>query len=685
MNTQIIGGRSPDVSQYPVQQGQDKNQPPIHHILLIEDQKGKRAITLAAKTCTIGRDEQNTIVLTSDTISRQHAILLRVTSLQAVTHQFRIVDGNLQGKRSANGILVNGQRCAAHNLIHGDMITFGNSVMARYFATADPTDIEFLHSCDTDEISGFLSGLYNPLDTISGSTPEDESSLVRLASFPELITNPIIEVNSAGLVTYLNPAAMKQFPTLQELQIQHPILAGIVDQVQHNNSRCFEREIEYEDLIFSQSIHYLATSDLIRLYLADITEKKQAQLALNDSERRLREVLQQAHDDLGIRIQERTVELEKTNQQLTHEIQEGQRTKDALLLSSATNRALLSAIPDWIFHVDIDGTFVNYQAASQLENPLMIDDFLGRTVYEAFPPQIAQDFIQTMNKVIFNQEDQMFEYQLERQSRAVEFEARITVSRQDEVMVIIRDITERKKADEDIRSALAKERELNELKSRFVAMTSHEFRTPLATILSSAELIEHYSYKWPEEKTKKHLKQIQTAVQHLTGLLNEVLLLGKADAGQLAFQPAPLQLIGFCTDLVESIQITTQDHEIIFTQTGNFDNISMDEKLLRHILGNLLGNAIKYSPFGGKVLFNLYREDDSVLFTIEDYGLGIPDADQDNILNSFNRASNVGTISGTGLGLAIVSKSVDLHGGKLNFQSQESAGTTFAVHIPVYS
>ncbi|MGB7417190.1 MAG: sensor histidine kinase, partial [Thermosynechococcaceae cyanobacterium] len=97
------------------------------------------------------------------------------------------------------------------------------------------------------------------------------------------------------------------------------------------------------------------------------------------------------------------------------------------------------------------------------------------------------------------------------------------------------------------------------------------------------------------------------------------------------------------------------------------------------------GNAIKYSPLGGKILFDLRREDDSVLFTIEDYGLGIPEADQTNILNSFNRASNVGTISGTGLGLAIVSKSVNLHGGQLDFKSQESAGTTFTVQIPVYS
>jgi PAS domain S-box-containing protein len=686
LNTQIIGGRLPETTPSKEAYAQTpprEQQRPIHHLLLIEDQKGKRTVALEAATCTIGRGENNTIVLASETISRNHAILLRVTTPQAVTHQFRIVDGNLQGKRSTNGISINGKRCYSHNLVHGDVIVFGSNIMARYFATSDPSDVEFLTSCETDDMSGFLSGLHNPFETMTGQLEDNEASLVRLASFPELIINPIIEVDSTGSMTYLNPAAMRQFPDLPHQQLQHPILAGLIERVQQSEEAFFEREITHLDNIYNQSVHYLETSELIRIYLVDITEKKQTQIALQNSERRFREVLQKAHDDLEVRVQERTLEIEQANKRLISEIEERQRAEEALRSSYATNRALLNAIPDWMFRISIDGTFVNYKTASQDAIPLPTDNFLGRTVYEVLPADVAKPLMKSINKVLLNQEVEIFEYQLQRGDSKVDFEARIALSAENEIMAIIRDITERKKAEEDIRSSLEKERELNELKSRFVAMTSHEFRTPLATILSSSELIEHYSHKWPEEKKQKHLRRIQVSVHHMTGLLNDVLLLGKADAGQLQFQPTSIQLVEFCEDLVESIQITTEEHDIIFTQLGDFTDAKMDEKLLRHILGNLLGNAVKYSPLGGKVYFDLKKTEENIIFKIKDNGLGIPKSDQENIFNSFNRASNVGTISGTGLGLAIVSKSIDLHGGKISFESQEGEGTTFIVEIPV--
>lgn len=279
---------------------------------------------------------------------------------------------------------------------------------------------------------------------------------------------------------------------------------------------------------------------------------------------------------------------------------------------------------------------------------------------------------------------QIFEYQLPVNSNLLDYEARIAVSAEDEVMVIVRDITARKRAEEDIRKTLEKEKELNELKSRFVTTSFHEFRTPLTTILSSAELLENYSNKMAEEKKLQHLHCIQASVKHMTQLLNDVLLIGKAEAGKLEFIPVSLDLAQFCHDLVEELQFSSgKQHTIAFCSQGDCTNVCGDEKLLRYILSNLLSNAIKYSPTGGTVNFDLICQQGEAIFHIQDYGIGIPIVDQNQLFNSFHRASNVGTISGTGLGLAIVKKSVALYGGKITLKSEVRVGTTFIVTLPL--
>ncbi len=247
----------------------------------------------------------------------------------------------------------------------------------------------------------------------------------------------------------------------------------------------------------------------------------------------------------------------------------------------------------------------------------------------------------------------------------------------------ITDITERKQAEEDILSALGKEKELNELKSYFVTMTSHEFRTPLATILSSADILQKYSHKLREEQKLTHLQQIQITVKHMTQLLNDLLLVGKAAAGRLQFEPTPLDLISWCQALVKELELINNSSTIAFIYKGGCTTACMDAKLLRHILGNLLSNAIKYSASGGIVYFELVCQQKEVIFHIQDEGIGIPALDQAQMFEPFHRASNVGTISGTGLGLAIVKTSVDLHGGTIIVASEAGVGTTFRVTIPL--
>ena len=250
-----------------------------------------------------------------------------------------------------------------------------------------------------------------------------------------------------------------------------------------------------------------------------------------------------------------------------------------------------------------------------------------------------------------------------------------------------------------LKNALEQEKKLNELKSRFVTMASHEFRTPLASILSSAELLEHYSHKWSEDKKLNHLHRIQASVKHMTELLNDVLLLGKADAGKLKLNPTKINLSQFCQELVEEIQLTTETHQIIFQvesclevdggcgqQSDATENewatVYMDEKILRHILNNLLSNAIKYSPDSDQVIFDLICQSRQAIFQIRDFGIGIPPSEQDRLFDSFHRANNVGSIPGTGLGLPIVKRSVDLHGGTIAMNSQVGVGTTVSVTLP---
>jgi len=246
------------------------------------------------------------------------------------------------------------------------------------------------------------------------------------------------------------------------------------------------------------------------------------------------------------------------------------------------------------------------------------------------------------------------------------------------------DISERKHAEEEVRRALEKERELNELKSRFVAMTSHEFRTPLATILSSSELIEHYSGRLPAEERVELFHSIRAAVERMTKMLDNVLVIGRAEAQMLEFNPAPTDLARFCEQLAEEMRRSSGTaHVLEYSYDGIAGPVHVDEKLLRHVLVNLISNAIKYSPAGGVIEFRVRVAAGDAAFEVTDRGIGIPPEDQPRLFETFHRARNVGNISGTGLGLAIVKKSLDLHGGTIRFDSAPGRGTRFHVAVPL--
>ena len=247
-------------------------------------------------------------------------------------------------------------------------------------------------------------------------------------------------------------------------------------------------------------------------------------------------------------------------------------------------------------------------------------------------------------------------------------------------------ILEVKQTEDEMRTALEEERELNELTSRFVSMVSHELRTPLTVIRTSTELLEHYGSQIAPGKQEEYYQRIRGAIKNMTQLIEDVLVAGKAEAGQLDFQPVHLDLPQYCRDTLEEIRLGLPTASCItFEYHGQSSKAYIDPKLLHIILTNLIFNAVKYSDKDSPVNLEVFRMKDQAIFEIRDRGIGIPAADQPHLFKTFHRAKNVGAIRGTGLGLAIVKHCVNYHQGQITFVSTEGEGTTFVVKLPMLS
>ncbi len=266
-----------------------------HHLLVVEDSQGQRTVPLQANTYSLGRGSTNSIVIHSRRVSRQHAILLRVTTPGEETYRFRVIDGDLQGNRSTNGLFVNGQRCFSHDLQHRDLIEFGGgSAKAQYLTntssiektTASPSGIAAKATDFTLLDHASKGTIITPMYDTS------EAAITRLASFPELSPHPIVEINLNGTITYLNPAAIATFPDLPLLALEHPMLVGLVEAVGQQNGHFFARQVQVGEQFFEQSVHYLVASDLIRSFITDITQRRKSEEELYKRDR-----LQQAVAD----------------------------------------------------------------------------------------------------------------------------------------------------------------------------------------------------------------------------------------------------------------------------------------------------------------------------------------------------------------------------------------------------
>ncbi|MCC6612578.1 MAG: PAS domain S-box protein [Anaerolineae bacterium] len=389
----------------------------------------------------------------------------------------------------------------------------------------------------------------------------------------------------------------------------------------------------------------------------DITERKRSE-----------EAIRTLNEELERRVAERTSQLSRTKERVEAIL----NSSTDVIIFCRTNGTIDRANP--VF-VEVFG----YEGEEALFQPLT------KLVSQEHVPVIEQAFKAVLDKL----ESQRLEITVRRRD-GVAFDADVTLSpvvsqiaRLLGVVCIIRDISDRKRMESELRAALEAERELNALKSRFVSMISHDIRTPLSVIGSSADILRKYSERLDTDQRERHLIKIRSQVERMVDLLNDVLTISRADAGAIPLNRAPLDLDRYCCDLMEEFQSNPDiSHTLLYESPGEPVIMIADEKLLYQAITNLITNAIKYSPENSTIRLQLTAEPDRVVLRVSDQGIGIPEEDQPYLFETFHRAANVGTIEGSGLGLAIVKRSIEAHGGTVTCESELGIGTTFTITIP---
>jgi PAS domain S-box-containing protein len=391
----------------------------------------------------------------------------------------------------------------------------------------------------------------------------------------------------------------------------------------------------------------LSGRDIIQAVIEDITERKHAEAELCESQRRLRE----------------------------------SEARFASAFHASPVLIVMSRMDDGTF-IEANDAFVRWMGIDRQQ-------ILGRNGHDLGIWNNLEDRKEFMDRMQRDKSLRDVEYRLRSNQGTVHTMLLsadiIEVNRRPHMLVFGLDITERKKAEEELLKTLAREKELGQVRSKFVSMVSHEFRTPLAIIQSSAEILEDYLDQLEPCERAEHLASIRNKTRHMAGLMEEVLLLGSIDAGRMEFKPAPLDPRWLVARMVDEVlSITNQKCPVNYSFAELPAEARGDERLLRHIFTNLITNAIKYSEPSQPVDVEIRGDRSDFVCSIRDRGIGIPEADREWLFNAFHRGRNVGERPGTGLGLVIVKRCVDLHGGKIKIESALGQGTVVTVRIPLF-
>jgi len=508
----------------------------------------------------------------------------------------------------------------------------------------------------------------------------------------------IMVADEQGVIVLVNPFLLKQFGyTEDELlgqRVEKLIPARFhhrhVQHVEHYNEHPKSRPMglgmdlyasRKDGSEFSVEVslsHYeTAQGKYVIAFLSDISKRKEAEQAL-----------QQLNEDLEHKIEERTETLTSTVKQLASLIEETE-AKDAELNRINT---FLNNIWDHaeaiIYVTDKDGLIkmfnpsaerqLGYKAAevTGMKSPAMFIDLKGAALAEFIARADAGD----------SNEGEL--HYIRRNGSSFPVSQTFTAMRDthgeiEGYLGIAMDISKRKKAETDLRIALEKEKELSELKSRFVSMASHEFRTPLSTVLSSAYLISKYVEKEDNPKREKHVQRIVSSVNMLTDILNDFLSVGRIEEGKIQVRYSVFDIVQHLQQIVSELNGLLKKGQVIrYTHEGGH-SVESDPSLMKHIVMNLLSNALKFSPENSMIELQSKLTAGALLLSVSDRGMGIPEEDQQHLFTRFFRGSNVTNVQGTGLGLHIVSKYTELMNGTIACESVLGEGTVFELHFNI--
>lgn len=487
---------------------------------------------------------------------------------------------------------------------------------------------------------------------------------------------------------------MNQSPIIDSREYLPYLILDSNLQIQKFSALLKEYTAEFQNIAVGDDIRSMFP-ELVGLeeICQEILEQKQEKFVLESVARESEEdntlyfdlCIENIQDKLILFLEDVT-ELVQLRQSFVQKTNEAQLNLNALKRFEYCTNKIIDSMEEVLFITDTSGNIERFNKAAEKTLGYRKSELKDRNIATIFEgenidcSQLYQFLVQNNNSV-----KKLETYFIKKKQKIeVDFNCFLVPTEVPEVynfVYIGRDVTLRKQAERDMRQALEKEKELRQLKSRFLSMASHEFRNPLSSILVCTDMLSQTQNIEPEEQ-QFYLQLIKDSALNIQSILEDVLVLSKSEAGKQTFNPTYLDLREFCQQIIKEMQLTYQNRTLNLIAPSEAIEFYGDTKLLWHIFTNLLSNALKYSPETESVVLEITPQESAILIEVRDRGIGIPPEGQKHLFESFYRANNVGETPGTGLGLAIVKRAIDLHRGAINIISQPSRGTTIQLQLP---